>query len=263
LRYGQFLGEEFESGKGGHAPDGAEAHDDNEPATQQDALSASDDHGQEGSGSPSRFGNADDVLAEFGHTHDHAEAATLLDPETRKILKAALGEMWQAELHLRLGEPRQALPYENRALDYIKRVQQSTRIYLARVGLELPPVDESRRLSGDRGRLRDPRGALVAATRENRILGEIYRALSTGEAIHLDAFETWLRAHADAVPDALALIAASDALRRQPDCADCRQQLLDRLWSTLPSPVTATRLRAPADDEGRHYLEALDEETQR
>ncbi|HST45135.1 MAG TPA: hypothetical protein VLK29_07915, partial [Luteimonas sp.] len=47
------------------------------------------------------FGAASDVLAEFGHTHDHAEAATLLDPATRRTLKSALDAMWESERMLR------------------------------------------------------------------------------------------------------------------------------------------------------------------
>ena len=38
------------------------------------------------------FGADANVLEEFGHTHDHAEAATLLDPETRATLKKALDD---------------------------------------------------------------------------------------------------------------------------------------------------------------------------
>ncbi len=33
---------------------------------------------------PPVFGSDTDVLSEYGHTHDHAEAATLLDPQTRR-----------------------------------------------------------------------------------------------------------------------------------------------------------------------------------
>ena len=45
------------------------------------------------------------MLEAYGHTHYHAEAATLLDPETRATLKKALDQMWQSELHLRQGQP--------------------------------------------------------------------------------------------------------------------------------------------------------------
>ncbi|GAE58256.1 hypothetical protein XPN_0162, partial [Xanthomonas arboricola pv. pruni MAFF 301427] len=90
------------------------------------------------------------MLSEFGHTHDHAEAATLLDPQTRALLRAALDQMWQSEGELRQGHPERALPFANKALGFIKQVQQAERIYLARVGTQLPPIDPGRRLSGDR-----------------------------------------------------------------------------------------------------------------
>ena len=49
-----------------------------------------------------------------------------------------------------MGKPREALPHEYRALRLIKQVQQASRIYLARVGLEQAPVDMARRLNGKR-----------------------------------------------------------------------------------------------------------------
>ncbi len=253
LRYGQFLGEEFESGAAEHHAKTAKKDG---KAAQQDALT--DDHGHAGDASPTTgFGNEGNILAEYGHTHDHAEAATLLDPETKKILKSALSEMWQAELHLRQGEPSKALPFENRALVFIKQVQQSTRIYLARVGLELPPVDESRRLSGERKDVRDPRGVLVESDRDEKILSDIYQSLASNTPVDLDRFDVWLRAHDATLPDALSLIAAVDEVRHAPDCMDCRKRLLDQLWRTLPSPPTESRLRAAPDPLGRDYLDRL------
>ena len=260
LRYGQFLGEEFESGGAGHAED---AHDDEdgEGASQQDALQSGDEHAGEGQGSAG-FGRADDVLEAYGHTHDHVEAATLLDPETKKILKAALDEMWQAELHLRQGAPRKALPYENRALGYIKQVQQSTRIYLARVGLELPPVDPGRRLTGERDGVRDPRGILAAAIPEDVALRQFYLDLSASPTIDLEPLDAWIREHEDRIADPLGLIAATDALRRDPDCASCRGDLLDRLWAAMPARPAQVGLRAQPDALGDAYLDALRERPQ-
>ena len=259
LRYGQFLGEEFESGRAEARV--AESHDEEHKPEQADALAG--DHSHEGSAEPAAgFGRADDILAEYGHTHDHAEAATLLDPETKKILKSALAEMWQAELHLRQGAPAKALPYENRALGFIKQVQQSTRIYLARVGLELPPVDESRRLSGERAGLRDPRGVLVATSVEEQPLIDAYQALQDGGLPEFEVLEAWLRERGKRLPDALGLIAAADALKREPACATCRRQLQDRLWAALPTPAAGTRQRAEPDPAGRQYLDILAGEAQ-
>ncbi len=256
LRYGQFLGEEFESGAAERHQDDA-SHDE-EKATQQDALSGEHDH-QEVPAVTSTFGNEKNVLAEYGHTHDHAEAATLLDPETKKILRSALAEMWQAELHLRQGEPAKALPFENRALAYIKQVQQSTRIYLARVGLELPPVDPARRLTGERKGVRDPSGVLVDSDHDGQMISNIYQSLASSAPVDLEAFDSWLRGDGAKRTDALNLIAAVDALRRQPQCSDCRDRLLDQLWRSLPSPPVVTKLRTTPDQAGRGYLDRIDD----
>src|SRR5690606_19269372 len=165
LRYGQFRGEESEGGNAlptsdlptsdlpagdGHDDDAGDAHAPAQgPAQGHDHGNGAPDVGQ-----PGGFGNVGDVLEEFGHTHDIAEAATLLDPETRETLRKALGEMWQSELHLRQAAPGDALPDAHRALALIKQVQQAERIDLQRVGTQLPPIDESRRLGGDRSGLR-------------------------------------------------------------------------------------------------------------
>jgi hypothetical protein len=190
--------------------------------------------------------------------HDVAEAATLLDPETKAIVKAALNEMWDAELHLRQGRPAEALPFENKALVYIKQVQQSSRIYLARVGLELPAVDEGRRLSGDRKGVTDRESALTPADTDDSGALAVWQALDAHTTPDLDAFDRWLHAHESTTGgDALALLAATDRLRREPACDECRRQLRSLLWPLLPQPATAVQPRAAPDAAGRAYLDAL------
>jgi len=254
LRYGQFLGEESEGGaKPPPTGDGAKTsataptdeHDDGEPASEK----------------PTVTGDATAVLKEYGHTHDQPEAATLLDPETRLLLKSALDQMWQAELHLRQGHPDLALPYEYRALRFIKQVQQASRIYLARVGLELPPIDESRRLSGDRTGLQSRRDALTPAQVEASPVLQLWQALDEGRAgataVELDAFERWLRTRESELPDALDLYAAVDELRRAPSCVSCAEKLRSRLWPLLAAPAPAVDVRRESDRTGRAYLDAL------
>jgi hypothetical protein len=231
LRYGQFLGEEAATQR--------------EPAGHDES-----DHGA----------NAD-VVAEYGHVHDIAEAATLLDADTKATLKSALAEMWQAELHLRQGHPELALPYEYRALDFIKQVQQSTRIYLARVGLELPVPDEQRRLSGDRQGVADRRGTLVAATDEDAVIVQLWSALATEDEPDWAAAEHWLRVNEARVPDVLGVHAAIDRVRRDPACLECRKALRGQLWPLLPTPAAAPALRAAPDAAGRAWLDAIDVHT--
>jgi hypothetical protein len=164
--------------------------------------------------------------------------------------------MWQAELHLRQGHPDEALPYERRALEFIKQVQQAARIYLARVGLELPQPDESRRLSGERKDLSDRVGTLATAPVIDAALIDLWRALDRAAPPDWDAATRALAARASS-PDGLGLLAAIDRARREPGCADCREQLRHALWSLLPQPPAASAPRVAADAEGQAYLDAL------
>jgi hypothetical protein len=254
LRYGQFLGEESES-RSEHAPEGAQS---NGADTQAGALAgahAAQEHAAPTA--PTRFGEEGDTLAEYGHVHDIAEAATLLDPDTKATLKSALNEMWQAELNLRQGKPDEALPYEHRALEFIKQVQQSTRIYLARVGLELPAPDEARRLSGERKDLSDRVGTLATTDAGDASLTELWRALADRGTPDWSAAETWIAAHQASVPDALAVLAAIDRARREPACVDCRKDLQNLLWPLLPVPAAGSAPRPAPDAAGHRYLDAM------
>jgi hypothetical protein len=124
-RYGQFLGEES-------------------------TLFGKDDHdGDHGSEHGSGHGKPQDVLHEFGHAHDQAENATLFDEATKKILRRALSAMWDAENALRAINPKTALPPEHKALDAIKELQQSERIYLHKTAFAPPPIKEDKRMTGD------------------------------------------------------------------------------------------------------------------
>ena len=259
LRYGQFLGEESESGAGPKPVAAKPDHDHDAKGEDDKPVAPTEEHADDDGHdhAAGEFGSAGGVIAEYGHTHDHAEAATLLDPETKRILKAALAEMWQAELHLRTGQPKQALPFENRALGFIKQVQQASRIYLARVGLELPPVDEARRLSGERKDVRDRRSALVAASDDNSVLLAFRRAVESGGDADATAFSAWLRDNEARVPDPLSVFAALDAWQRDRACSACRERLLDRLWTLLPAVAPRVHLRRAPDATGEAYLDAL------
>lgn len=251
LRYGQFLGEESEG-----EPEPPPGYEDGEH---------SDDDGHDHGGEPPRPTpvGGESVLELYGHTHDEAEAATLLDPETRALLKQALDAMWLSEGGLRQGDPAGALPHAYRALGFIKQVQQASRIYLARVGLELPPIDEARRMTGDRkGITSRATGLVPLAPGESPVL-PLWRALAqpAGGDEALDAFAAWLRDNEARVADPLSLVAAIDALRRDPDCADCRTTLRARLWPLLPREAAMAPARARADARGQAYLDALPKET--
>ena len=59
------------------------------------------------------------------------------------------------------------------------------------------------------------------------------------------------------MPDPLSLYAAIDALRRQPDCVDCREVLRALLWPLLPRPAASTLRRNEGDAQGLRYLDAV------
>ncbi|MCM2336932.1 MAG: hypothetical protein NDI66_09140, partial [Pseudomonas sp.] len=266
LRYGQFLGEETDGAPQLPTNDAGDA--DGHAHADEGAVPPGDQHAHDETqppGAAPAFGEETAVLEQFGHTHDVPEAATLLDPETRTTLKAALDQMWQSELNLRQGNPQLALPYAYRALDFIKQVQQASRIYLARVGPELPPIDDSRRLTGDRTGLARRDDALVAAPAPDATLAGLWRALdevpsaagAREAGIDFAALERWLRDNQSRLADPLAFVAAIEALRADPDCAACRRDLRALLWPLLPRPPAAVPRRDAGDAAGRRYLEAL------
>ncbi|MCY7357677.1 MAG: hypothetical protein LH609_09430 [Rudanella sp.] len=191
LKYGQYLGEEFENQIGGHSPladndahlldgymhkhdadpdkvsgsetprtfafkmaekaqqAGAQTPDGSTP-TGGDASNGDGHH--HGGGKP---GEGQDPLAalmeQYVHSHDNAETNTFYEQSTRSLLKMALEQMWQSELHLRLYEPEKALPFEKQALEYLKTAQQKSRAYAKKTGLDPPPIKEKEtRLTGER-----------------------------------------------------------------------------------------------------------------
>ncbi|MBC5775750.1 hypothetical protein H8S95_16875 [Pontibacter sp. KCTC 32443] len=143
LRYGKFLGEEFESGigPGGGIPEGEEHHEGD-----------GHDHSQtENKNSPEA------LLDPYMHKHDQEGEATFFEPMVKAKLKGALAQMWEAELRLRTHKPKEALPYEYKALRMLKEVQQSQRAYVAKTGFEAPPLKEPElRLTGELNKITAP-----------------------------------------------------------------------------------------------------------
>ena len=131
LRYGKFLGEENESG----VFEGENLND----------LS-----------DPSNFSNAEKLKDAFTDKHDNAEDATFLEPEVKNQLKATLTEMWNAELQLRTFKPKEALPFEYKALRLLKDLQQKSRVYVAKTNQKTTPLDLQKRLTGDLSKITSP-----------------------------------------------------------------------------------------------------------
>jgi hypothetical protein len=128
LRYGKFLGEESEGNIG------------------DSRFDTDDDHGAGGSAA---FGDANAVIDAYSHKHDNAEDASFFDAETKKQLKAVLTEMWGSELKLRTFFPKEALPFEYKALRLLKELQQSSRAYVAKTNVKTTPLKFEKRLTGE------------------------------------------------------------------------------------------------------------------
>jgi len=97
-------------------------------------------------------------MEQYTHAHDDAETNTFYEQSTRNLLKMALEQMWQSELHLRMYQPEKALPFETKALEFLKSAQQKARTFAKKSGYDPPPIREKeKRLTGE---LKDINGTL-------------------------------------------------------------------------------------------------------
>ncbi|MGE5927873.1 MAG: hypothetical protein ACM357_10995, partial [Gemmatimonadota bacterium] len=214
------------------------------------------------------------------HAHDSEENSTLLADSVKATLKGAIAQMWEAELRLRTYRPAEALPYEYRALELLKTVQQSSRAYVQRVGFEPPPLEIDRhRLTGklDGVRSRSVRDSVASddprrASREALIL---LRSLD-GTPHASGRGDVWLadRAALVAAEEELARLAADgdraalEALRRVRRlraslgdgraCEGCVAAAESALLASLPPPAPAAPPRNAAGPLARRYVELLE-----
>ena len=211
------------------------------------------------------------------HQHDSEESATLLAPATKATLKGAIAEMWEAELRLRTYRPVEALPYERRALELLKVVQQSSRSYVQRVGFAPTPLEPARkRLSGKLDGIRNlaVRDTVEAPPRQPAIRAALERAAAVagglpGAAADVELLERAAEeiarqpagggqdpaAQLDAIRAVRALAAAARSGRPCPGCAaEAARALAGRLD---PAPRSASP-RAPAGALARRYLDLIE-----
>lgn len=158
LRYGQFLGEEFESEAVPEETTEAETPPENEEEVLEKYGHAHDtdnehnlveEHDHEHEEDPNPEKQEESPLEAFVHSHDNMEEATFFVKTVKAKLRAALSMMWDAELHLRMSDPAQSLPYQYKILQLLKEIAQDSRIYVHRTGFDAPPLKEDKRLSGD------------------------------------------------------------------------------------------------------------------
>ena len=166
LRYGQYLGEEFENSIGGGSalPESAgnetadllkgfsHAHDEGEHDHEDGAKPQAHghDHGGETKGNQENEDPLAAILKDYVHSHDDGEANTFYEQLTRSLLKMSLEQMWQSELHLRLYEPEKALPFEKKALEFLKSAQHKSRTFVKKTSFDPPPIKEKeKRMTGE------------------------------------------------------------------------------------------------------------------
>jgi hypothetical protein len=192
LRYGEFLGEEFDSGIGpqpeipdtekdedvtkqfGHSHDTENEHNLVDEKASKNIQKH--DHAD-----PVKSSEQKDPLEEFVHAHDGDEEATFFIQSIKAKLKAAVTIMWDAELYLRLYQPEKSLPYQYKALKLLKEISQDSRIYVHRTGFDSPPLKEEKRLTGDLSEIKSSTIKNQNAKRD--VYTDIRNALLTIEAL--------------------------------------------------------------------------------
>jgi hypothetical protein len=186
LRYGEFLGEEFESNIGpsshseengtdvvekfGHSHDAKNEHN----LVEEKNESKGHAHGSEEQ-------QKENPVEEFVHAHDSDDEATFFITSIKTKLKAAITIMWDAELHLRLSQPAKSLPHQYKALRLLKEISQDSRIYVHRTGFDPPPLKEDKRLTGDLSEIGN--STLKTEMRHNEIYPNIRKAIEVLETL--------------------------------------------------------------------------------
>ena len=296
-RYGQYLGDEFGEGPGdqiahfgghddhedehGHShkqensyeEENSHSHDHgNEPRNEPGNDHRNDhssDHGHEHANSAASpaTGDANAVRNAFAHQHEAVHVGEVSSQNPKAMMKKAVGFMWQAELHLMLSQPQQALPYELQAYKYLKLAKQAERIYVKRLGFEPPPVSEENRLTGELKQVESyhiQQQLFSASIDEDSTDREVFRhcftvlnqhpieqALAHNQLLILNLCQQRLTALAQQRPSLIGFAAMVQQMLvakklQYPSCDDCVQQLEAKLWQLVD-----------ANDVGSFSREAL------
>jgi hypothetical protein len=158
MRYGKFLGEEYSEPQNGSEPvDFLNGHDhdhSSHAAGMHETPTGPELSVEEKAEVDSVRNSGDDgvggLMNSFLNNTQNTIQAEVDEVSSIALLKMAIEEMWESELHLRLLEPEKALPFQYRALEYLKTVQQKSRAYVKRSGFDPPPLkQEEKRLTGE------------------------------------------------------------------------------------------------------------------
>ena len=272
MRYGKFMGEEFEEHIGATAGAADDEHD-------HDEHGAEEGHHDHGGGpppgsSPSSLATTEALMDPYVHKHDDSETADFLEPAVKAKLSVVLNQMWEAELRLRTARPAAALPYEYKALRLLKEVQQQTRVYVKKAGYTPPPMPEATtRLTGELAGAAAPRHHenVPAPTAQPALRAALHlvQALQRGQPPHppdaalLDragpaVAQAALRRPGAYLPALRALRRLSTTLRAaQAPCPDCLPVVARALTALLPAPTPVPVPPTAPDRLARRYLELI------
>lgn len=258
LKYGQYLGIEQDEGAGawggGASAEATEQGDEDEHQghSHEHEHESPDAHEQSAAN-----GSQQEVLAQFAHTHEDVHIGEVSSQNPKAMMKKAVSNMWQAELHLMMHEPDLALPYEKQAYKYLKLAQQAERVYVKRLGFEPPPVSEQRRLTGKldqiktRSETTDNSLDAQSETGANRIFQQSFALLNA-----LDGQKGLTKAQRNLLSNAkstltdmaqqranlirhaatIEKVLISDSLKID-GCEDCVVKLKQKLWQLIDSAL--------------------------
>ena len=270
-KYGQFLGDEFDSGTPQAMEAGPELeHDghneDEDHANEEQKASPEHEHdnAQHDSDDTDKSGYST-IISQFGHAHGEADDGNFIKKGTlnpKLLMKRAIANMWQAELHLLLSQPELALPFENKALALLNRAKKAERIYVKRLGFEPPPVSEKRRYQGDLSDILNyqrnettpkqnttTQSVLALLTTLNQHLNKsLNNTLTTEQTSILEKVKTYFSEQLSATPKDIAFIATLEKIQladsfNLTNCEDCISELRKKLWQILPPPIAAPTTR--------------------
>lgn len=269
-KYGQFLGDEFDSGtmhemeQGLELPQETHAEDDPEHNDSHQSEAQHAHQAESGQSTDDKSGYSQ-IIEQYGHAHGEADDGNFIKkgiPSPKLLMKRAIGNMWQAELFLQLSQPEKALPFENNALELINRAKKAERIYVKRLGFEPPPVTEKRRYQGDLSDVlsyeRSQQNNLLTSTSAhfktllNMIKKDAHlaqtRELTEAELATIQHTKDYFANTLVDSPEHIKLLASlqkiqsSKSLRLQ-NCDSCIQDLQKTLWRSLPSTIAAPTQR--------------------
>lgn len=278
LRYGKFMGEEAEAGIGAEAaPHAPIAEDEDTPALPTAEEPDHHDHDHAAPTSPAKASptaETDALMDPYIHKHDDAETADFLEPAVKAKLRAVLEQMWAAELRLRTGQLKAALPYEYRALRLLKEVQQQTRVFVKKAGFTPPPMPEATlRLTGELAGAAVPhrQQTLPAPTTQPAVRAALRWLAATANGTPARPADAALLDRAGAVLAGAALtrpgayLPALRALRElvsdvragHAACAGCRPVVARALTDLLAAPAPAPAPPSAPDRLARRYFQEL------